>query len=74
MKEVCTNIHTDGGIQMINNELDEIAKGYEEMAKLNLEIADEFSDQYIDTIKLNEDDSTNNENELFAAYRKAGLC
>ena len=59
---------------MINNELDEIAKGYEEMAKMNLEIADDFSDQYIDTIKLNEDDSTNNENELFAAYRKAGLC
>ena len=67
-------MHIDGGIQMIDNELDEIAKGYEEMAKLNLEIADEFSDQYIDTIKLNEDDSTNNENELFAAYRKAGLC
>lgn len=59
---------------MTNNEFDEITKGYEEMAKLNLEIADEFSDQYIDTIKLNEDDSTNNENELFAAYKKAGLC
>lgn len=59
---------------MTNNEFDEIAKGYEEMAKLNLEIADEFSYQYIDTIKLNEDDSTNNENELFAAYKKAGLC
>lgn len=59
---------------MTDNELDELAKGYEEMAKLNLEIADEFSDQYIDTIKLNEDDSTNNENKLFAAYRKTGLC